>query len=195
RGPPLPPRCPVRVLRGQGPRRTRPAGRGARRGPPARRRPEDPRLAVFGLPPCATHRKTPAWLYWGLLADVFHAAKLGDRAIECAERAHEHAPENVTVLLDLAMSLLRHRRDVERARPLTKMAREHEISDLVLPFLYMIDGVLALEDRQPELARQKLEESVKLAEPFRHTTALMGPAIDRIHTYLSLAFAATGDLV
>ena len=133
------------------------------------------------------------WLYWAMMADLFHAAKLGDRAIECGERALEHAPENVTVLLDLAMSRLRYRRDTLGARSLIERTRQHEISEVIRPFLLMTEGVLALEERRPEDARQMLEESVKLAEPLRHTTALMGVAIDRIHTYLSLAYAATGD--
>jgi tetratricopeptide (TPR) repeat protein len=144
--------------------------------------------------PYADDPGTPAWLYWGLLADVFHAAKLGDRAIECAEKAVEHAPDNATALIDLAMAVLRYRRDAARARPLLAKAREHEISDLVRPFLTMADGVAALEDRQPETARRLLEEALTGAERYRHTTALMGGAIDRIHVYLCLACAGTGDL-
>ena len=136
---------------------------------------------------------TPAWLYWGQLADVFHAAKLGDRAIECSEKAVEHAPDNPTVLIDLAMALLRYRRDQARARPLLERARAHEISDLLAPFVLMAEGVLALEEGRPEKARGLLEESTRRAEPLRHTTALMGAAIDRIHTYLTLACAAVGD--
>ena len=149
--------------------------------------------AMETVRPYADDPELPTWLYWGLLADLFHAAKLGDRAIECCERALEHAPDNQTVILDLAMSHLRYRRDTVQARPLIDKARQHEISEVILPFLLMTEGVLALEERRPEDARQKLEESVKLAEPLRHTTALMGAAIDRIHTYLSLACAATGD--
>ena len=57
----------------------------------------------------------------------------------------------------------------------------------------MAEGVLALEEGRPEAARELLEEAARLAEPLRHTTALMGTAIDRIHTYLTLACAATGD--
>ena len=144
--------------------------------------------------PYADDPNTPAWLYWGQLADVFHTAKLGDRAIECGEKAVEHAPDNPTVLIDLAVSLLRYRRDAARARPLLERARAHEISDLLAPFLIMAEGVLALEENRPEKARELLDESARLAEPFRHTTALMGAAIDRVHTYLTLACAATGDL-
>jgi len=150
--------------------------------------------ALDTVRPYADDPGTPAWLYWGQLADVFHAAKLGDRAIECGEKAVEHAPDNPTVLLDLAMALLRYRRDAARARPLMERARTHEISDLLAPFVLMAEGVLALEENRPERARELLEESARRAEPLRHTTALMGSAIDRIHTYLTLACAATGDL-
>jgi tetratricopeptide (TPR) repeat protein len=151
----------------------------------------DEALAV--VRPYADDPNTPAWLYWGQLADVFHAAKLGDRAIACAEQAVEHAPDNATTLIDAAMSHLRYRRDAARARPHLEKARTHALSDLVRPFLTMAEGVLALEERQPEAARRQLEEALAGAERFRHTTALMGAAIDRIHVYLCLACAATGD--
>ena len=57
----------------------------------------------------------------------------------------------------------------------------------------MADGIVALEEGRPQAARELLEEAARLAEPLRHTTALMGTAIDRIHTYLTLACAAVGD--
>src|SRR5262245_7321238 len=150
--------------------------------------------ALERVRPFADDRNTPAWLYWGQLADVFVTAKMPDRVIECGEKALEAAPVNVTVLLDLAMSLLRYRRDAAAARPLLERAREHAISDLIAPFLVMAEGILALEERRPERARPLLEESLRLAIPLRHTTAMMGSAIDRIHTYLCLACAANGDL-
>jgi tetratricopeptide (TPR) repeat protein len=149
--------------------------------------------ALETVHPFADDPHTPAWLYWGLLADVFHAAKLGDRSIECGEKAVESAPDNPTVLIDLAMSRLRYKRDFNAARPLLERARTHEISDVVRPFLLMAEGVLALEEGRKEKAREFLDESARLAEPLRHSTALMGGAIDRIHTYLTLACAATGD--
>lgn len=149
--------------------------------------------AMVVVRPYADDRKTPAWLYWGQLADVFHAAKLGDRAIECLEKAVENAPDNATVLVDLTVSLLRYRRDTNGARALLARVRQLAISDLVRPFLVMADGILALEERRPELAKTKLEESLALAERMRNMSALVGAAIDRIHTYLCLACAAAGD--
>jgi hypothetical protein len=149
--------------------------------------------ALDTVRPFADDPGTPAWLYWGQLADVFHAAKLGDRAIECGEKAVEHAPDNPTVLIDLAASLLRYRRDAARARPLLDRARAHEISDMLAPFVLLTEGVCALEENRPDRARELLDESLRRSEPFRHSTALMGAAIDRIHTYLCLACAAAGD--
>jgi tetratricopeptide (TPR) repeat protein len=143
--------------------------------------------------PFADDHKTPAWLYWGQLADVFNAAKKPDRVIECGEKAVEHAPDNVTVLIDLAMSLLRYRRDTVRARELLDRAREHAISDVLRPFLIMAEGVLALEEKHPERARPLLEEAIIEAQRFRNASPLVGSAIDRMHTYLALACAALGD--
>jgi tetratricopeptide (TPR) repeat protein len=149
--------------------------------------------AIEAVQPFADDPRTPGWLYWGQLADVFHLARLPDRAIACTEKAVEHAPDNPTVLLDMAMSLLSYRREIGRVRPLLDRIRSHEISDIVHPFVLMAEGVLALEEGRPEAARELLEEAARLATPLRHGTALMGTAIDRIHTYLTLACAAVGD--
>lgn len=151
--------------------------------------------AMETVRPYADDPKTPAWLYWGQLADVFTAAKLPDRVIECGEKAVEHAPDNVTVLIDLAMTLLRYRRDAVRARPLLERAHTHAVSDVIRPFLIMADGVLALEENRPDRARPLLEEGLKEAIRFRHASPLVGSAIDRIHAYLALTCAALGDHV
>lgn len=143
--------------------------------------------------PFADDPKTPAWLYWGQLADLFVAAKMPDRVIECGEKAVEHGPENVTVLIDLAMSYLRYRRDTVRARALLERAREHAIGDVIRPFMLLCEGVLALEEKHPDRARPILEESLAEAQKFRHASPLVGTAIDRIHMYLALTNAALGD--
>lgn len=149
--------------------------------------------ALETVRPFADDPKTPAWLYWGQLADVFSAAKLPDRVIECGEKAVESAPDNVTVLIDLAMSLLRYRRDVERARLLIARTRDHAVSDVIRPFLTMCEGVLALESKRPSQARPILEESIEEAERFRNASPLVGAAIDRMQAYLALTCAALGD--
>lgn len=149
--------------------------------------------ALERVKPFADNPKLPAWLYWGQLADVFSSAKLDGRVLECSEKAVENAPNNVTVLIDLAMALLRYRRDAVRARPLLEQARTHEIGDVILPFLLTCEGVLALEENKPEQARKLIEEALKTVEKYRHASPLMGAGIDRMHTYLALACAASGD--
>jgi tetratricopeptide (TPR) repeat protein len=145
--------------------------------------------------PFADDPKTPAWLYWGQLADLFVAAKMPDRVIECGEKAVEHAPDNVTVLIDLAMSYLRYRRDAVRGRRLLERAREHAIGDVLRPFVLLCEGVLALEEKHPDRARPILEESLVKAQKLRYASPLVGTAIDRIHMYLALTYAALGDHV
>lgn len=143
--------------------------------------------------PFADDPKTPAWLYWGQLADVFNAAKRPDRVIECGEKAVANAPENVTVLIDLAMALLRYRRDTARARPLLERARQHAISDVIRPFLILAEGVLEFEEKHADRARPLLQQALIEAERFRNASPLVGSAIDRIHAYLALTCAALGD--
>ena len=130
--------------------------------------------ALETVRPFADDPDTPAWLYWGQLADVFHTARLGDRAIECSEKAVEHAPDNPTVLLDLAMSRLRYRRDTARAGPCWNRPERTRSATCSARSCVMAEGVLALEEGRPENARELLDEAARLAEPLRHTTALMG---------------------
>ncbi|MSR54037.1 MAG: hypothetical protein EXS09_12215 [Gemmataceae bacterium] len=149
--------------------------------------------ALDRVKPFADDPRTPAWLYWGQLADVYSSAQLGERVIECGEKAVENAPNNVTVLIDLAMSLLRYRRDAARAKPLLEQARTYEISDVILPFLLMCEGAVALEEKKPDQARKLIECALLAVEKYRHASPLMGAGVDRMHTYLALACAASGD--
>jgi tetratricopeptide (TPR) repeat protein len=151
--------------------------------------------AMEKVRPYADDPDTPPWLYWGSLADMFTAAHLGDRAIEALQKAHEHASDNVTILIDLALCRLRYRRDAAGARPLLEEARRHEVPEPLVPFLLAAEGMLALEERRPEDARRLLEESLQRSEPLRHMSPLLGAAIDRTHAYLCLACAAAGDVV
>jgi tetratricopeptide (TPR) repeat protein len=141
----------------------------------------------------AADEKTPAWLYWGWLADVFWAGRLPDRVIECLEKAAEHAPDNPTVLTDLAAAYLRWDRGPGRARPLLERARRQEISDIVEPIVTGTEGHLALAEGRPDRAVELLHRALDGIRPFRHATPLIGPQVDRIHTYLCLAYAAAGD--
>lgn len=149
--------------------------------------------ALEAVQPYVDAPELPAWKYWLYLADVFDTARVGDRVLECAEKAVEIAPDNQNALLDLALHSLSYRRDVARARAMLDELRRHVISETTRPFLVMTEGLLALEEGRPERARELLREAVRLAQPFRYSSAMTGALINRMHTYLTLACAAAGD--
>ncbi len=149
--------------------------------------------AMTILKPFADDRQMPAWLYWGRLGDVYFAAGKPEMIVPAQEKALELAPDNPTVLLDLAMSLVRWRGDAARARDLLRQARTHALSDVLEVFSYAIEGMIELEDGNPAQARSLLEQTLDALTPFRHATPLIGSAIDRTCAYLALACAAAGD--
>jgi tetratricopeptide (TPR) repeat protein len=149
--------------------------------------------ALATVRPYANNPDVPAWMYWCLLANVFDTVRLGDRVIECYEKALDIAPDNQNVLVDFAHFSLDYRRDTARARSLLTELRRYAISDDIRPFLVIVEGLLALEEGRPEQAREILSEAAQLAEAQRHTSPMRGVLIDRIHTYLTLTCAAVGD--
>jgi tetratricopeptide (TPR) repeat protein len=149
--------------------------------------------ALETVRPYAEDVKTPAWLYWDQLADVFGVARLPDRVIQCLERAAADAPDNPTVLLDLAKAYLRYRRDAVSARPLLERARQQEISDVLAPFVLLVEGMQTLEEGHPDRARAQLEQALDRTRRLWPSYPPAGEVIDRMHTYLCLACAGAGD--
>ncbi|MBW3599862.1 MAG: hypothetical protein KY475_21645, partial [Planctomycetes bacterium] len=110
------------------------------------------------------------------------------------EKAAEMAPDNPTILLDLAMSLVRWRRDAARAREFWEQAKTHALSDTLETFARMIEGMIAVESGEAENARNCLEQSIEELKPLRHATPLIGAGIDRAYAYLAIACAESGEL-
>jgi tetratricopeptide (TPR) repeat protein len=137
--------------------------------------------------------KMPPWLFWARLVEVYSNAKLPDQVIACSEKAVELAPDNATVLVDLAMVLLRYRRDTRRARELLEEVRGHALGDMVEPFVLKTEGVLALEEGDAAAARRLLEESILKMSPYARANALVGATIAQSHAYLTLACAGLSD--
>jgi Flp pilus assembly protein TadD len=135
----------------------------------------------------------PEWLYWGRVCSVYLMAGQPERYVPCVEKAAELAPDNSTVLLDLAIGLLRFSRDPVRARQALEQAKQHAISDVSVPFLTMTEGMLALEEGKPSRARELLEEALTAAAPLGRVNALAAAIMDQMRVYLALAHAAEGD--
>jgi tetratricopeptide (TPR) repeat protein len=149
--------------------------------------------AIKILKPFADGQNMPAWLYWGRIGDVYYAAQKYELIVPAAEKAAELAPDNPTVLLDLAMALVRYRQDAVRARKLLLQARTHALSDVLAIFADLIEGMIELESGNPSQARHLFDKTLSALAPFRNATPLIGAAIDRTYACLALAYAATGD--
>jgi tetratricopeptide (TPR) repeat protein len=102
------------------------------------------------------------WFYRSMLAQVYDFATRRDEAIAQLEQAVELAPDNATMLLSLARSVIWQKRDVRRARELLSRARAHALSDMTSPFADLVEGVILLEAGQPRDALPILEAAHKV---------------------------------
>jgi tetratricopeptide (TPR) repeat protein len=143
--------------------------------------------------PFADNRTIPAWNYWSRLAMVYSNAKRPEDSKAAMEKALELAPDNATLLADMADSEVWLRRNPRRARELLAKARQHALSDVVQAFVLKTEGLIHLEEGRPREARELLEQAFQKASAFRHASALMGALLDKMHAALALAYAAEGD--
>lgn len=150
--------------------------------------------AIAEVKPFGDGQAIPTWLYHSRLSEVYGFIHRHDEAIALMEQALEESPENATILLDLARMEIRHRRDPRRARSYLDRAREHAVSDLLLPFATSIEGMIHLEEGAPRAARPLLEEAYQGVFKFRHASPLVGAMLDQLHASLCWAYAAEGDI-
>jgi tetratricopeptide (TPR) repeat protein len=136
----------------------------------------------------------PAVNYWSRLASVYSAGRHRDEAKSAMEKALELAPHNATILADIADSEVWLRRNPRRARELIARARDHVLSDKVQMFIIKTEGFIHLEEGRAREAREFLEQALRRAISFRHSSPLMGVIIDKIRAGLVLACAGEGDL-
>jgi HAMP domain-containing protein len=143
----------------------------------------------------ANDPQVPPWLFQSFLEDVYTRAHKTDEAIQAAEKAVELAPDNATVLLNLALDYLAHRRNVSRARQLIEQVRSHALSDLLVPMFQIAEGLLALEDGHFQKAKLHLDAAATGLAPFQNASPLIGAFQDNIHAYQAIVAVAIGDAV
>jgi len=147
--------------------------------------------ALEVVKPLASNGEIPEWLYWGRLSSVYRAAHDREQALACMENAASLAPDNATILVDLALALLRDKRDIARAAEIVRRVKTQALSDIVMHFVQATEGILALEKGNCHEARELLEQA--RASLSKLTTAAAGPFLDRLHAYLCLAEAGVGN--
>ena len=149
--------------------------------------------ALEAVAPLASDPDLPRWLYFSRLAEVQATAQDWEAALTSVEQALAIAPDNATILIDLAMSLLQRQRDLPRARQLLERARAHALSDVLAPAADAAEGILLLEERKPDRAREKLEAGLAGLQKFSAASPLVGALLDRLRAYLALALAGQGE--
>lgn len=135
----------------------------------------------------------PGYAYWVGQGAIYMAARETDQVLAVIERACEANPTSTLPLIDLANKLLVYRQDARRARQALAQARQHAIADTAHPWLLSTEGLLALEERHPADAVERLSEGLRQFRPFLHGNPSVAPLLARVRAWLCLAHAATGD--
>lgn len=152
----------------------------------------DEALAV--VEPFSNGRRMPRWMYWARLNDVYSAAAMPERCVAVITQAAELAPDNATVLVDLATARLIHQRDLSAVRDLLRQIRTLTLSDVLQIWVVGLEGMLALEEGRVEEAVERLTQARGGFWQIRHASPLVPAVIDRLEGYLALAYAANGQL-
>lgn len=147
--------------------------------------------ALHVLAPFAEDREVPKRRYWSGLAGIYFAARRKDESLAAMEKACTLAPDDALVLADLALSLLRRRRDTDRAEELLKRARSHAVSDHADGMIQRVEGMLALERGNLQEAQRLLEESLRKESAIK-MNPLARATVDKIHASLAVCHALQG---
>jgi hypothetical protein len=151
----------------------------------------DEGLAIYE--PFGDGRCIPQWKYWATMCSIYAAARQIEPLVAAMEKSGQLAPENSTVQLDLAMTVLRYRHDAPRAAKLIQQAKSHAISDLTVPFVHLAEGLLALERGDAFNAIASLEKALAGQAAKRRMNGLTSRNIDLVHAYLAIAHATLNN--
>jgi tetratricopeptide (TPR) repeat protein len=140
----------------------------------------------------ADEPKWPEWLYWMYRADVLTFGGNQDECIASLRQAMRHSPLNATVMLVLAVKLLRHRKDTTAARELFQCAVESGVAENIRYLVYQVQGLIAAHENDLQRACETLTKS--LAELAPRTSAPLIRMIDAgIRGQLAATHAKLGE--
>ncbi|MBM4074480.1 MAG: hypothetical protein FJ267_02400 [Planctomycetes bacterium] len=135
----------------------------------------------------------PKWMYYGQLSTIFYSAGLPDRINESQEKAYEESPENSTIAIDLATSLVRFKKDIVRAKSLLSKIDRDGLSEVPAAGEQVVLGLIAIEEKKPQKAISYLNDVRQTFERYAVANAMSAWFVDTIHAYLCLAHALNND--
>jgi hypothetical protein len=131
-------------------------------------------------------------LYYVRVAEVHDRMQQYDEALKCRRLAHEYAPDNPTVMLELAMGLLTSETDLATAQQLIAAAEQQPLGDFLVLLLPFFKGLAALNSRDSRQAEQLFRVAEKNLRPLAAGLAGVRMAMDVNRAFLAIALASLG---
>jgi hypothetical protein len=141
----------------------------------------------------ASNAEVPRWMYLGRLAGFYEYIERHDLAIEHYRQAYEDAPDNPTITLDYAISLMKYETDAQEAELLVLSAEQEPLSDMLQLFLPFAYGLRELNNRRYAQAQMFFAEAHRKLTPLGAAQPLFRLVTDNISAYLAIASAKGGD--
>ncbi|QDT14350.1 hypothetical protein [Alienimonas californiensis] len=130
----------------------------------------------------------------GRTAEAYGVAERYDDVLERLRRAHDLAPDDPTIGLDLALELLKRGEATAEARRLLDAAAAGPVSDLLAAIMPFAEGLWALRTGDARGADARLSEALDRTAPFAPGNPLMALMRDMMRAWRALARADHGDL-
>ena len=149
--------------------------------------------ALEVMAPYANHPEIPPWMYFARLAEIYEYAHEREQALDCRSQAHEDAPDNITVLLGYANTLLKQNKDPQLAQRLIQEAEQQPISDMLEILLLFTKGLLELNVGEPRLAFHLFVEGQNRLQPLLKSQPVARMSSDIGRAYAAIALAELGE--
>lgn len=134
----------------------------------------------------------PLWMYLGRMSELYDLAHRYDEALQCHRDAWEDAPENPTVVMDYALSLLKNEVDTALALRLIGEVENQPKADLLDMLLPMLHGMAALNQGHYEEALGHLRTTEQNLRGMARASALARLVLDMARSYHAVALAGLG---
>jgi tetratricopeptide (TPR) repeat protein len=116
----------------------------------------------------------PPFLYCSQVSTIYDAAKEQDKALEYAEKAVELAPENGTLLLDLAFRLSMHHNRPAESRALLARVDQSVLIPYARAYVPFVEGIILFRENRFDEARAELLKAVAGIGKFLHQDLTRG---------------------
>jgi tetratricopeptide (TPR) repeat protein len=141
---------------------------------------------------CENRPDCPQWMFKSAVGELYNLSKQYDRGFEFARQAAEESPTSL-VYLDVANYYLRRNRNNTAARAAMAKVDDDAIPQPARYFLPRCRGILAFNEGNYEVARQELEESIKMVEAQKNLPFRDG-SLSILKAYLASALGQQGNM-